>query len=160
MTLEVTALIEVMKEQESIFAEFLSLADEQLQVLKSDDLEKLVQITARQEEKGRTMALLEKKRREILADYSQEIGTEFTHLSELFAHINNTEQVVLQKLASEIKEKHRQLEETTNLNRVLLQQGLSYANRVLGCFNTEKSVYGKTGNIRETDSNRIINKSV
>jgi flagellar biosynthesis/type III secretory pathway chaperone len=160
LALQVNDLIQVLQGQESVIAELLSLADEQLQVLKNDDIEKLSEITVQQEEKGRRLALLEKKRCEILAAYSQEVGKEIHHLSELFNHIDSEDKDALQKLAFEIKEKHEKLAETHELNRVLLKQGLLYANRILSCFNPEKSVYGKTGNMQKTSSSGIIDKSV
>lgn len=161
MKIAVNDLIDVLKQQKNIIEELIELSEEQLQVLKDDDVKKLSDITVLQEENGRELALLEKKRREIITVYSKKIDEDIKALNELFEYININDKITLQNLADEIKEKNEKLKQNNETNRLLLKQGLSYTNKILSCFNkNENKVYGKTGNIKNKNTARSLNKSV
>jgi flagellar biosynthesis/type III secretory pathway chaperone len=161
LKIAVNDLIDVLKQQKNIIEELIELSEEQLQVLKDDDVKKLSDITVLQEENGRELALLEKKRREIITVYSKKIDEDIKALNELFEYININDKITLQNLADEIKEKNEKLKQNNETNRLLLKQGLSYTNKILSCFNkNENKVYGKTGNIKNKNTARSLNKSV
>lgn len=155
-------LIEVLKEQRETIRELLELADRQFIALKQNDLDELSSITALLEFKGRKLALLEKRRREIMIDYTQKLGTEITYLSELLPWVGAYEKEELQSLSFEIKNLHQKLDEIQQLNHLLLKQGLAYAERVLSIFpKQETEVYGKSGNLQRLSTiSGMLNKSV
>ncbi len=161
MKLIVNDLTDVLKKQKNTIEKLLELSEDQLQALKADDIEKLSEITAMQEENGRKLALLEKKRRDIITVYSKKTGENIKTLNKLFKYIDDKDKTAVQKLADEIKEKHEILKQNNELNRILLKQGIAYTNKILSCFSkNENKVYGKKGEVENKNIARSLNKSV
>lgn len=161
MELDVVKLVKILDKQNILIEQLRDLASEQLQALKRDDLNKIINITSHQEYIGRQLAVLEQQRRMILEKFSQEHGIEIKHFSDLLSHTSSDEFAEIQKSRDEIINGCQKLKEEQGLNALLLKQGLKYADKILRVFRTNKSVvYGKTGDIKRAGSIGIIDANV
>jgi len=161
MKLDVNELLEILDGQKDVMEELIELAEKLSQALINDDLDEIVQITGRQEDKGRQMALMEQKRRSLLEEYSRESGMEINYLNDLSDQIKSDEQEKLQKIADEIKETHQKLKEVQERNCLLLKQSMVYVNRILMFFHSRKpGTYSKSGNIKRVIGKGNIDKSI
>ncbi len=141
--------------------ELLSLAEQQLQALRQDDLEQIISISSHQENAGRKMAVLEQRRRAVLEEYSQKLGTTVLHISQLEFYTSSEEFAAIQTVRNQIISNWQKLQEEHELNSLLLKQGLIYTARVLGVLNTGKSgVYGKSGDLRQEGSIGFLDTNV
>jgi flagellar biosynthesis/type III secretory pathway chaperone len=161
MELEVSGLLKILNQQNSLIEELCGLADEQLQALKLDDLDKIKSITSHQEYIGRQMAVLEERRRLIIKEYARTIGIEIKHFSELQLYTTSGDWDEIQKIRNEIIDRSQKLKEDNELNSLLLKQGLKYAEIMLGVLNPNKSlVYGKSGDVHRAGSQGIVDTNV
>lgn len=161
MELGLVNLTRILDKQNSLIEELRSLASEQLQALKQDDLTRIIDITSHQEYIGRQLALLEQQRRTIIEKFSQEHGIDIKHFSDLISHLNQDEFAEIQKSRDKIIDGCQKLKEEQGLNTLLLKQGLKYADRILGIFNSKRSyVYGKTGDIKRAGNMGMVDANV
>jgi len=157
MGLEVSGLVKILNQQNSLIAELCGLADEQLQALKLDDLDNIKSITSLQEYIGRQIAVLEEQRRFIIKEYSRTIGIEINKFSGLQLYTSSEDWDDIQKIRDEIIDRYQKLKEDNELNSLLLKQGLKYTEKLLGVLNPHKSlVYGKSGDVRLSGSQGIV----
>ena len=157
MELDVSTLLKILNKQNSLIEELRDLANEQLQALKWDDLNKIIKITSHQEYIGRQLAVLEQQRLMILKKFSQEHGIEIEHFSDLPMHTSSNDFAEIQKSRDEIINGSQKLKEEQGMNALLLKQGLKYAERMLGILNSKKtSTYGQTGNMKRAGNIRIV----
>jgi flagellar biosynthesis/type III secretory pathway chaperone len=139
----------ILDKQNSLIEELRNLASEQLQALKHDDLNKIINITSHQEYVGRQLAVLEQQRQVIMDKFGQEHGIEIDNFRDLEPHTSSEEFSEIQKSRDKIINGCQKLKEEHGLNALLLKQGLKYAEGILRVFNSKKSlVYGKSGDIR------------
>jgi flagellar biosynthesis/type III secretory pathway chaperone len=161
MELEVSGLLKILNQQNSLIEELCGLADEQLQALKRDDLDKIKSITSHQEYIRRQMAVLEERRRLIIEEYSRTIGVEIKHFSELMLYTSSDDLDEIQRIRDEIIDRCQKLKEENELNALLLKQGLKYTEKLLGVLNPNKSfVYGKSGDVHRAGSQGIVDTNV
>jgi len=161
MKVDVNGLIKTLNEQKNLIDELRVLASEQLQALKQDDLDKLRSITGHQEYIVRQMAVLEPKRMMILEQYSQELGIEIKHYSEIERYTSSDDFAELQMIRNEIIDNSKKLKEDIVLNYALLKQGLKYADRMLGIFNAKTPfVYGRLGDVHQAGSQGMVDTNV
>jgi flagellar biosynthesis/type III secretory pathway chaperone len=157
MGLDISRLVKMLEKQNSLIEELRDLASELLQALKLDDLNKIIYITGHQEYIGRQLAVLEQQRRMILEKYSQEHGIEIKNFRDLLLHTGSDNFAEIQKSRDEIIDGCQKLREEQGLNALLLKQGLSYTEKMLGVLNGKNSsLYGKTGNIKRAGNIRIV----
>lgn len=157
MELDVNVLIKILSEQKSLLAELSDLATEQLQALKHDDLDKIKNITCQQEYIGIKLAALEQKRSSVMVKYSAKIGMEIEHFSELQMYISSEDFAEVKMIRDDIIDSSKKIKRENELNSLLLKQGLKYAEKMLGVLSPNKSyVYGKSGDVRRTGSQGIV----
>lgn len=160
MKLDIDVLINILSEQKNRIEELLKIADEQLQALKQDELDKIISLTNHQEYIAGQITVLEQKRKSILEEYSQKLGIEINSFSKLLFYIKDNDQEKILELSQEIIEICQKLSEVNELNTFLLKQSLAYTERVLGIFNRKNSlVYGKAGDMHRAANKRIIDTS-
>lgn len=160
MKLDIDVLINILTEQKNRIEELLKIADEQLQALKQDELDKIISLTNHQEYIAGQITVLEQKRKSILEEYSQKLGIEINSFSKLLFYIKDNDQEKILELSQEIIEICQKLSEVNELNTFLLKQSLAYTERVLGVFNRKNSlVYGKAGDMHRAANKGIIDTS-
>lgn len=161
MMLEVNGLIKILNQQSSLIAELKNLANEQLQALKQDDLEKIIAITGQQEYIGRQLAGLEEQRRQIIDDYSGINGIEVEGLSDLQPYIKNRDWNEIQIYREEITHNSQAIKQTNELNTLLLKQGLKYADKMLNLLQPQKPrIYSKSGGLNTGSGQAIVDTNV
>jgi flagellar biosynthesis/type III secretory pathway chaperone len=159
--LDVSELKNTMSRQKGLIEELCALANKQLQALKQDDLDELRNIISHQEYIGRQLAVLEQKRMMILEQYSQDVGIEIKHFSELQRYTNSDDFETLQIIRDEIIDRSQKLKKDNELNSLLLKQGLDYTGKMLSVLNGKRSfVYGKLGNVQQKSSKSILDTNV
>jgi len=159
--LDVVQLAKILDKQNSLIEELRELAGEQLQALKQDDLTRIINITSHQEYIGRQLAVLEQQRRITLEKFSREHGIDIKHFSDLVTHSSKDDFAQIQKSRDKIINGCQKLKEEQGLNALLLKQGLKYAERILGAFESKRSfVYGKTGDIKKSGNIRMVDANV
>lgn len=157
MDLNINKLTSILEEQKGLMEELLSLASQQLQALKQDDLDQIKNISSHQEYTGRRMAFLEQKRRAVLEEYSQRLGMVVEHISQLQFYVSPDDFAEIQSIRDQIINSSQKLQQDHELNALLLKQGLVYTARILGVLNTGKSgVYGKAGGVRPGHSPGLL----
>lgn len=160
MALDVSALIDILKRQNFLIKELIVLSDEELAILKEDDQDALNKLTKKQEEKGKSLALLEKERQETVLKYAKELDRDLPKLNLIFPYIELKERLEINEISKELKINYEKLKEANELNSVLLKQGLMYSTKMLKIITGEgKGTYGKSGTINKSNY-RLINKSV
>lgn len=161
MRLNSDELYQVLDQQESIMEELLELAHMLTPALSDDDLDRIIDITGQQEDKGREMALLEQKRRQILGDYAGKTDTGIDHLRDLFEHIAPAASERLSAKAQAMRKTHRDLQEAQEQNHLLLKRGIAYTNKILTLLNSrQQHVYGRTGNIEKPLVSTRLDKNI
>jgi len=161
MTLEISGLIKILNQQNRLIAELGSLVNGQLQALKQDDLDKITSINSQQEYIGRQIADLEKQRLLLIKDYSRMIGFDIKNFSELQQFTTSSDWNEIQKLRDEILNTSQKIKRDSELNALLLKQGLKYSEKMLHVLNPNKSsVYGKSGDLSREVGRGIVDTNV
>lgn len=159
--LEISGLIKIMEQLNSLIGEMKSLVDEQLQALKQDDLEKIAALTGRQEALGHKIADLEEQRQQIIDEYAGIIEATINSLSDLQPHINDSHWNEIKILRDAITQNSQAIKRTNELNTLLLKQGLKYAEKMLSALNPQKPlVYGKSGSLSPGNAQTIVDTNV
>ena len=125
-------LIEIIGREAGVFADFLSLLEEQKQALVRNDIPLLEKSTARQQEKLAESHQLNRDRERIVAsiraenDFDEDCSV--TQLLEL-ADTNQSER--LTQLQDVILDLHEQIEKSRNSNAILLNQSREFISRTM-----------------------------
>lgn len=161
MEFDIIGLGKILDKQNSLIEELRELANEQLQALKQDDINKIINITSHQEYIGRQMAVLEQQRQTIVGKFSLEHGVEIKHFSDLLPHTGREDYAKVQKIRDKIVNECQKLKKENELNSLLLKQGLKYADKILKILNGANStVYGKSGDMCSVSNRAIIDTNV
>ena len=143
----IPAIIDCLKEQNNLMTQILAVSYQQIDAIKTNDLEQITLTTTKQNDLGRKLALKEKERRELA-------GSKI--LSELIDIANPNEQQTLQELSEQIRANQIELQDQNELIRMLLKPSLQYINKLLGCFNSsEETTYGATGKVKQHQLNTL-----
>ena len=161
MELDVSRLVKILDKQNSLVEELRDLANEQLQALKRDDLNKIINITCQQEYIGRQLAVSEQQRLMILEKFSQKHGIDIKHFSDLLPYTNSDDFTEMRKSRDEIIDRCQKLKKEQGLNALLLKQGLKYAEKTLSILNVKNTlVYGKSGDVQRRSSKCILDTNI
>lgn len=161
MKLDISDLLRNLGRQRELINELLELAGEQSEALKLNELNKIIFITGRQEYIGKQLDVLEQKRRMFLKNYSQILGIEIKHFSQIQTYTSNSEFTEIQMLRDQIINACEKLKRKNELNSLLLKQGLTYTEKMLAVLNSKNTpIYGKSGDIQRFDNKGIVDTNV
>lgn len=161
MEFDIIGLEKILNKQSNLLEELRGLASEQLQALKQDDLNTIINITSRQEYIGRQLGILEKQRQIIINSLSLEQGIDIEHFSDLRPHTSRDNFAKLQKVRDKIVSECQKLKKENELNSLLIKQGLKYTEKILKILNGSNStMYGKSGDMYNVSSRGIIDTNV
>ena len=157
-------LIEIIGQEATVFAEFLSLLEEQKQALVRNDIPLIENTTARQREKLTQSHNLNREREEIVAlirienDFIEDCSV--NQLLEL-ADANQSERLI--QLQDIILDLHEQIEKTRNSNALLLNQSREFISRTMSMLcdmNRPAGNYTSTGKSSDTQVSLIMDRRV
>lgn len=161
MTLEAGRLIDTLRQQSSLVAELKNLTQQQLQALKQDELKQIAVLTEQQEFVSRQLAELEEQRRQIIAGYTEVIGIQPEGISELQTYIDHHDWQQIQTYRDEITQNSQAIQQTNQLNTLLLKQGLKYAEKMLNLLQAQKPrIYGKSGGLNSGGGQALVDTNV
>jgi flagellar biosynthesis/type III secretory pathway chaperone len=160
MSLNINKLLEVLQLQKNLINELAGLADQQFQALQQEDFIQIQNITNHQEYIAKRMASLEQRRQGVLEEYSQMLGFIINHISQLQPYVDNNDFAAIQAIGDEIVNNSRKLQQTHELNSLLLKQGLIYTTKILGVLNADKGIYGKSGNLCQETRPGLLNTNI
>jgi|GEM_PF-1537334 len=161
MELDVSKLIIILDKQNSLIEELRDLANEQLQALKQDDVDKIFLITGQQDYTMREMAVLENERVIIMNELSSKTGVEIKNFSELFPFIGSDDSQTIQEIRDKILNSSQKIKTENELNTLLIKQSLKYTKKILGILNVNNgSFYGKSGDLQRRNSKGILDINI
>ncbi|MGI6452749.1 MAG: flagellar protein FlgN [Syntrophomonadaceae bacterium] len=150
-------LLELLEQQKIIFDDLIALAQEQIEALKTNDLPELSRITSRQEEKGRQMAILERRKNEILLSYSETVY----NLQDLLQFMFPEERCRVETVLRELQDLHKKWKRSHQLNMLLLRQGLKHTEKILSFIgSSENNTYSSGGKMQKKLTQVFINQNI
>ncbi|KUO52794.1 MAG: hypothetical protein APF76_02340 [Desulfitibacter sp. BRH_c19] len=148
-------------EQNSLIIELVKISQNQVEALKVDNIQELNDIAIVQERLGRSLALQEKKRRELVRKMVPIIGKEDIKMSDVITASSNNDRVKLQDLTESLVLNQLKLQETHELSRMLLKQSIQYVQKMMDCIEPNRlKTYGSSGQVDRTEISNAINRSV
>ncbi|WP_028307527.1 flagellar protein FlgN [Desulfitibacter alkalitolerans] len=154
-------IIECLKEQNKLILELVEIGEKQIEALKIDDIQSINNINAIQEKLGRSLALQEKKRRELVYEIGSILGKDDIRMLDIIFIVPGEDKKELKKLSDNIMENHQKLEETHELSRLLLKQSLKYVQKIMDCIEPQgQKTYGSSGQIERSQVPNSLNKSI
>ncbi len=159
--LEVSGLLTIMNQQSNLITELKDLVNQQLLALQQDDLDKITFLTGQQEYISRKIAELEQQRQQLIENYAGRLGIEIKHLSDLQPNVSSRDWDQIQSLKDAIIERSQAIQQTNDLNALLLKQGLQYTEKMLHVLHpSPPSVYGKSGDLSPGGKRAIVDTNV
>jgi hypothetical protein len=132
LSAKVSALIEIINREASVFEEFLTLLGRQQEVLVKNDIDGLNRVTALQREKLVESQLLNKKREELISEIKSVNAIEGDlNVSRLVELVNEDQGNRLLQLRDIINGLNTQIIEVRNQNALLLNRSREYIARTM-----------------------------
>lgn len=154
-------IIECLKKQNKLILELIEIGEKQVEALKIDDIKGLNDINAMQENLGKSLALYEKKRRELVYNAGLILGKNEIKMSDVIAVVPEKDKKELLALSDSIMANHQKLEEIHDLSRLLLKQSLKYVQKIVDCIEPQSpKTYGSSGQIERIQAPNSLNKSI
>lgn len=128
----VNQLIEIISREATLFESFLELLERQKQMLLTNNLDGLNEITERQHEKLAESRILNKQREELVAEIkaSNAIDGDLT-VTRLLTLIDHNQAERLRQVRDIIVELNERITETRNSNAMLLNQSREFVSRTM-----------------------------
>jgi flagellar biosynthesis/type III secretory pathway chaperone len=129
MEQNVKQLKAILTQQSTIHDELNKAADMMLQALKRRDVEQIQQLTATYDQFSEQIAELEEKRLAVCDSLAKIFGDSGTHLTlaMIIERLDNPAAAELAQIRTGLKAKIRRLSRLTQINQILLQDGLQGA---------------------------------
>ncbi|NLC76088.1 MAG: flagellar protein FlgN [Clostridia bacterium] len=153
------ALREVLTRELAVVEDLLTLAYQLTEALKIDDVERVAELTQKQQLLAARLEAVEGQRLKELAAFVRERRLEAEPtLGELLQDTELTEE--FRDVAQSLWDKFQLLQEQHELNGMLLNQSLQYTRKMLGIFN-QGATYQPDGTVEQLQvSSALVDKSV
>ncbi len=137
-SMQIKDIIVCLETQNNLMRELMEVGQRQLEAIKDDDLPKINVANKEQENLGRQLALMEKKRRELTFQFSKEYGKEEAKLADIMQAATPEQKQILKQLSEQIICNQSKLGEINELTSLLLRQSLHYIQRLLGSISPDE----------------------
>jgi flagellar biosynthesis/type III secretory pathway chaperone len=154
-------LMGLLEEQEALIRRLIELGREETRALKAEDLAGLSALIAEQEQCGRKLRELEVRRLSLQLELARQLG-----LVEGESSLQGLAERVGpggEELVNAVKRLRRSFEELKELNRInraLVQQALTYINRVLALLGAGTGGYDHEGQVKVAPEQTRVNTVV
>lgn len=142
-------LIDIIGREAELFEGFLRLLEEQQAALRTDDVEQLNRVTEQLREKSVQSQLLDKERRELVADLKRERSIQGDlNVSRLLELLDAEQADRLKHLRSTILDLHDRISQVRNTNAFVLNRSRQYMVKtmeMLSRVNSPGGTYGHDG---------------
>ncbi|HHU31889.1 MAG: flagellar protein FlgN [Zhaonellaceae bacterium] len=157
----IASLQSILERQNHLVLELLRLGEEELEALKTDDLQALQEVIKDQQSLGESLAKLEQERLELqdyLAQkYNMPKGFTLKELAE--SQVPGSQEIM--PLGQTLADNYSKLQELNETNNLLIRQSLSLINKMLSVFSQQSgATYGPSGQVSANSSSLKLDKSV
>ena len=158
----VQRLIEILKEEASLFDTFLELLEQQQKALVKNDIEELNKITERQREKIIESRILAKKREKVVEqlDANGNYDGNIT-VSQLINTVSGNQALMLGSLRDTILDLNDRINRIRTQNEMLIsrsRENIMKTMELLGQFKAPNRNYQSEGKIDSTDTNVALDR--
>lgn len=141
----------------------LDLGGQETKALQNNDLEQLSSVVGQQEVLGEKLELLERKRRRLEEKLGEKLHLEEVTVSSVLSLLDEKTADELQEIRQVLQSNYLKLQEINEVNTLLIQQGLSYVNRMQQVLaGGREKAYGREG-VKNSDSSttaKVVDKTV
>ena len=158
----VNDLIEIVSKEAALFESFLNLLEKQKEMLVTNNLGGLTEVTAQQQEKLTESRLLSKRREELVERIKavNEIEGDLT-VARLLELVDDQQADRLRHLKDLILSLNAKIGETRNSNAMLLNQSREFIARTMAALariNSPEATYTPSAVTARTDSNIVVDR--
>jgi hypothetical protein len=160
----VLELIEVLKEEASLFETFLELLEKQQRALVKNDVAELNRITGLQHQKALDSRRLSKNREELVRKLSSDgVSKEDLTISRLIESVSSGQAVILGQLKKTILELNEKISRMRNQNEMLIdrsRENIVMTMELLGKIGAPNSNYQNHGKVDPMNKNIALDRRI
>jgi len=160
----VMELIEVLKEEASLFETFLGLLEKQQRALVENDIAELNKITGIQHQKAVESRRLSKSREELVRKLSSDgASKEDLTISRLIQSVSSGQAVILGQLKNTILDLNEKIEKMRNQNEMLInrsRENILMTMELLGRIGAPGSNYQSRGKVEPVNKNIALDRRI